>query len=604
MNKRRVASVLGDIDDYQNKGYKSSISALSELIDNSIQAEASEVTVFLIYNSQNKNRISDIYIYDNGIGMNLEEMNKALVENSGTRARARRGLGKYGQGLPNSSASQTKRVELYSWQSKKEIFYNYRDLEEMKQMGDGLLPDVEKHDKVKYNFFKKSKITLSDSGTIIRWVAPNKLKPKRCRTIISHLEKELGRVFRYYINGFTNEEGKKVKCKIEIKAYDFNGVEEYSETKDLSTVVKAFDPLFLMANTQTESLVKGVEHPTSELISDPVESKLTDTIEVDGEMTEITIKLKASCVKKDVRDSQEPKAGDSQLGQEYLYRNRLGPNKKAYANISIIREHREIDSGSFGFIRDVSKPTHRWWSVEIHVPPTIDRLIGIDSKKQFASNIGFVATEDSKHEASEPLDANEKFMLDLSNMVVKYVKKAESTIGDQGKGKRSGGKGGGPIDPPLPGPTPPSPSPEPSDAVKQELYDWLKHKDYPSLKTDQDIWDAVDYASKLKDKHIFIRFPLPKTQTSALYQHKAIVGDGIDKVIVELNTNHSFFEKFVEPETDNNLAPIKLLISSLIEGEIQNPTANAAVEIYQRKFKEAFGEKLEDYIDSWHEHAK
>lgn len=73
--------------------------------------------------------------------------------------------------------------------------------------------------------------------------------------------------------------------------------------------------------------------------------------------------------------------------EKYLKRNMIGT--MGYNNISIIREGREIDCGSYGFIGDVSDNRERWWSAEIFVEPTIDSIIGIDNKNNRLQVLNF-----------------------------------------------------------------------------------------------------------------------------------------------------------------------------------------------------------------------
>ena len=119
----------------QENGYKSTVSAISEIADNSIQAEATKVDIIIIRNTtRDKDEIEEILIADDGIGMSEAVFNKALQMSSGTRGKAKSGMGKYGQGLPNSSISQTRRVEVYT-RKDGTCLYNYIDLVEMKEKG-------------------------------------------------------------------------------------------------------------------------------------------------------------------------------------------------------------------------------------------------------------------------------------------------------------------------------------------------------------------------------------------------------------------------------------------------------------------------------------
>ena len=87
----------------------------------------------------------------------MEVFDKALQMSSGTRGTAKSGLGKYGQGLPNASISQTKRVEVYTYQNNK-ILFNHIDLDEIYKSGEAYLPDAESVSKIDIPLFKIGKI--------------------------------------------------------------------------------------------------------------------------------------------------------------------------------------------------------------------------------------------------------------------------------------------------------------------------------------------------------------------------------------------------------------------------------------------------------------
>ena len=105
-NRKRPLMGVDNILQMQDNGYKSSVSAISEIIDNSIQANATTIDVVIIRNTtRSKNEIDELLIIDDGDGMDMEVFDKALQMSSGTRGAAKSGLGKYGQGLPNASMS-------------------------------------------------------------------------------------------------------------------------------------------------------------------------------------------------------------------------------------------------------------------------------------------------------------------------------------------------------------------------------------------------------------------------------------------------------------------------------------------------------------------
>src|SRR5438445_7757320 len=98
----------------RDAGYRNLSSALAELLDNSIQAGANCVRVFL--NGEDI-QCSEIAVLDNGKGMEAETLRTALQFGGTTRFNDRSGQGRFGMGLPNSSLSQAMRLEVYTWQS-------------------------------------------------------------------------------------------------------------------------------------------------------------------------------------------------------------------------------------------------------------------------------------------------------------------------------------------------------------------------------------------------------------------------------------------------------------------------------------------------------
>ncbi len=106
----------------RDSGYRNTAYALAELIDNSIQAKAINVDVictekYELVNERESRRISAIGVMDNGEGMLPEVLRLALQFGNGTHLKDRSGIGRFGMGLPNSSISQCRRVEVWTWQS-------------------------------------------------------------------------------------------------------------------------------------------------------------------------------------------------------------------------------------------------------------------------------------------------------------------------------------------------------------------------------------------------------------------------------------------------------------------------------------------------------
>lgn len=90
--------------------HHSRTSALSDLIDNSISANASEVRLRFL---ESANRVDAIQIIDNGTGMNADELRNAMAFGA-KREYNSHDLGHFGLGLKTASLSQAEAFEIYS----------------------------------------------------------------------------------------------------------------------------------------------------------------------------------------------------------------------------------------------------------------------------------------------------------------------------------------------------------------------------------------------------------------------------------------------------------------------------------------------------------
>jgi len=95
------------INSYRSFGYNLS-TAISDIIDNSISANANEIRLEYKWNGQD----SFIAICDNGIGMNQSELVLAMTPGSKDpeEERSEKDLGRFGMGLKTASFSQCKRL--------------------------------------------------------------------------------------------------------------------------------------------------------------------------------------------------------------------------------------------------------------------------------------------------------------------------------------------------------------------------------------------------------------------------------------------------------------------------------------------------------------
>ena len=123
------------IEQLRSSGYKNPIYAMAEIIDNSVDAKATEIDITIVEQNINNGvkrtrKIKDVFFIDNGTGMTESEINGCLRFADGAGRNNER-IGAFGVGLPNSSIFVGKRVEVYSKDKiNNQWNYVYLDIEE------------------------------------------------------------------------------------------------------------------------------------------------------------------------------------------------------------------------------------------------------------------------------------------------------------------------------------------------------------------------------------------------------------------------------------------------------------------------------------------
>ena len=110
------------VESLRDSGYTATERALAELIDNSYEAGASNVVLVIVQQlgkfAPGQKRASwravEMYVADDGEGMAAPVANQALAFGAGTR-RSRKGIGRFGMGLPQASVSQARRIDAWTW---------------------------------------------------------------------------------------------------------------------------------------------------------------------------------------------------------------------------------------------------------------------------------------------------------------------------------------------------------------------------------------------------------------------------------------------------------------------------------------------------------
>lgn len=575
----------------RDNGYRDTAMALSELIDNSIQAKASKIQILMIERQLTRGShylVNEIVIIDNGHGMDKKTLETSLRFGGGNKYGAKSGLGKFGMGLPNSSASQCPRFEVYSWQNNSSVLFNYFDFNEIEEKKLEFLPEVCEKEIPKY--IKSSINPFFKSGSIVRWVNCDRLILRRASSLVPHIEAPLGRIFRYFID--------QQNIEIKIRVFQDNG-NSFSEQFALSKIIKPLDPLFLMEDTQlmppyNNKATNEIWEDGEYLFPDPNGNKENKQIfEQVGE----SVKIKCSISKKETKRL----GGGSALGE--IYRKMIG--------ISIIRADREIKLDDFGFLGELGDPLHRWWKIEISFNPSMDEYMGLDNTKQNVHSFKKSVDKDLLEIMED--DIKLKFIYGLSKFVENLISKMKTDIDSIDAGSRGGvatptQSGDGTTNPvpddsgPFPGgvfpvPNPdekPNEEPDPNEEEKKELKRWLLLR-YPEYASDETkLRLAIDWFFTTTYKQLIVFLQLGAAE---FYNFKPIG----HKTIIEINTQHDFYLEFMKPLFDENdlnkIHPILLLFGAMVESEKELVTYGQ----YISRFRSLFAVKLNQFILDWKE---
>jgi hypothetical protein len=364
------------IDSLRDNGYKNAAYALAELIDNSIQAEADTVRVICyeqVANNTDKalKRVCKIGVLDNGKGMSSEHLYKALEFGASENRNNAEGMGKFGMGLPNSSISQCKRVEVWSWKNSDEIYYTYLDIDQMKSGELEVIPSPIIKE-IPRKFLNTLGDKLSASGTFILWSDLDRLQWKTSKSIYKHSQEIVGRMYRYYLyNG-----------EATIWFDRFLDIDNCYKPEAVPEKFKANDPLYLLRNTSLDPLPSPyADEPFFNLIKEE-----TVEIEFDGAIHQV--KVRGSVVNpsifKSIRNESKGYPGGSIWGKHTL----------TNFGVSVVRSNRELELKDGGFFDTKLRDKGRFIGVEVSFPPALDVVFGVINNKQSAVNLFNIQKED------------------------------------------------------------------------------------------------------------------------------------------------------------------------------------------------------------------
>ncbi len=358
----------------RDSGYKNTAYALAELIDNSVQAKAQHVNVICIeeyrkISSRSRRRMNAIGILDNGHGMSPETLRLALQFGNGTHLVDRKGIGRFGMGLPNSSISQCRRVEVWTWQSGPDnAMYAYLDVDEIEGRKMLAVPQPE-HRRLPDKWRNRSN-NIETTGTLVLWTNfdDHRLTWRSARATLENTESLVGRMYRKFINDGL----------LTIRLLTFLDDEKDST---IDTTVRINDPLYLMHNSSTPA-----PYDNRPMFQHWGEEDEIFEIEYDGATHKVIIRMSWA------REDTVPDDKSNRGAKPY------GKHAAKNVGLSIVREGRELNLDPTW--TNSYDPVERWWGIEVEFPSTLDEVFGVTNNKQNATVLSHMAQFDWWAEAN------------------------------------------------------------------------------------------------------------------------------------------------------------------------------------------------------------
>ena len=385
--------------------YKNMAYALAELMDNSIEAKASNVELVCIESQKNVNgkqmqQIDQIVVADDGKGMDKELLYKALQIGFGSRLLEKKqtGMGRFGVGLPLASIGQANLVEVWSWAegSYSDAYYQYLDVNEVitgsqTEFKQPVKKAIPKH------ILKNLKSVEKKSGTIILWSKLTNPKWVTGEAILRNSEQPISRMYRYFIDDNS----------VAIRLVNVNAQGSITEDR----LAKPNDPLYLMKNSST---------PEPWAIKPMFTTHRDETFDMksaDGQVHQVKIRSSVA--------SAEARKGDAAGSQPY------GLHAKKNVGISVLRAGREIELVSTNIKQD---PTERWWGLEFDFPRPLDDIFEISNDKQSAKAFKNLWDEEEKelreeqrqHDDSHPFYQLVELIIVIKNTLNELRKEVSS----------------------------------------------------------------------------------------------------------------------------------------------------------------------------------
>lgn len=333
---------------------------LGEIVDNAVEAGASEIRVDLKrktqkYGKKQIEEVEQIAVADNGCGMAKNILANCLTLGCSMRDRknGKLGIGKFGVGMTLGGISLARKIEVYSRDDANgSFFYTYIDLDEIKGGKKKISSPIEGNIPAEYEEFYDG-----STGTLVLLTNCDRMDGTGKRTDANEfngiITNYLGRTYRKFIAG---------------------GVKMFLDGR----IIYLHDPLYMAGPTQFDT--KESQDPKAQLYSET--SFDWEIPGGNGEKT--TIRIKLSLLPLEWRTN----IGDG--GNIEARKRKIDQNE----GVSILRANREVLYDKIPYLIGMKRgqfsyqDNDRWWGCEISFPPELDECFQVRYIKRGAEPIG------------------------------------------------------------------------------------------------------------------------------------------------------------------------------------------------------------------------
>ncbi|MEG0314880.1 MAG: ATP-binding protein [Erysipelotrichaceae bacterium] len=410
--------------------YNDLSSALSEIVDNSIEYDAKNIYIILKDNNYQDNlgsiraKLGEIAVVDDGIGIDELGLSDALSIGKSSSTKDSK-ISKFGVGMKFASLFLAPRLNLFSWKEHIDnAYWSYLDTNEWQLGVQNTIPNPIKKCMPEYvctalkQSFKLDTDNRLETGSCVLLENVDKVND-RASVVLSSLDIELGKRYRKFIDKGLNiyllNSADSEPLRVELIDPLFNMeksryrylLTEYSiEENNLNGEIP-FEPFIINKENGSNELKIEILLPNNKYILEKHYVTVRTTIVKDKLYRTIHERGK--------------NPGDTSLGKK------LGK----YNKISVLRQGREIAFDKFNFFSVENNPTQRWWALEIEFDNDLDDFFVISSNKQ---NVTIPKKLDVEKGSGDNCEAWKKIYLACVN-AIKDMNKRNKSIVEEARNK-------------------------------------------------------------------------------------------------------------------------------------------------------------------------